>query len=127
MLKSILNYLLTSEVVWTIILIGVGFILSYGLKRLKNFVIKTPNKIDDAVFNFLVNDVFLKVEKNNIDKFLKLIPSIKNADKLTKAIQIFKVVYKEQTGDNADESIINQAKAVWSELAIMTPSNQKSK
>ncbi len=127
MLKMILNFLLTSEVVWTIILIGVGFLLSFLLKRLKRLVEKTPNKIDDALFNFIVNDIFLKVEKDKIQKFVDSIPRLKNKDKIGKAVEIFKQVYKEQTGENADENIINQAKAVWSELALIYPSNAQNK
>jgi len=126
-MQNILISLLKNELVITLVFIMIGFGFSYALRKLKSYIEKTPNIIDDAIFNFLVNDIFLKVEKNKLENFIRVIPGLKNMDKAEKAIEIFKLVYKEQTGKNANEGLLVQAKAIWSELSLITPSVAESK
>lgn len=123
MLEEILKNFIKSEMFIYLVFIIIGFIFSISIQKIKAYIEKTPNKIDDAIFNFLVNDIFLKVEKQKLDEIAKKYNiNFKNLDKATQAIEIFKLCYKEQTGKNANDSILSQAKAVWSELATIYPS-----
>lgn len=123
MLEEILKNFIKSEMFMYLVFIIIGFIFSISIQKIKAYIEKTPNKIDDAIFNFLVNDIFLKVEKQKLDEIAKKYNlNFKNLDKATQAIEIFKLCYKEQTGQNANASILAQAKAVWSELSTIYPS-----
>lgn len=119
MLESFLRSEMVQGWLISICFVLIGIILSSLFRKIDKYVKGTPNKVDDAIFNFLVNDIFLKVEKNKIDEFgAKNGVNLKNLNKLTQAINIFKICYKEETGLNADEKLINKAKAIWSELAV---------
>jgi len=123
MLEEILKNFIKSEMFMYLVFIIVGFVFSISIQKIKAYIEKTPNKIDDAIFNFLVNDIFLKVEKQKLDDIAKKYNiNFKNLDKATQAIKVFQICYKEQTGQNADASILAKAKAVWSELATIYPS-----
>jgi hypothetical protein len=123
MLEEMLKNFLKSEMFMYLVFIVCGFLFSIFIQKLKVYIEKTPNKIDDAIFNFLVNDIFLKVEKQKLDDIAKKYNiNFKNLDKATQAIKVFQICYKEQTGQNADASILAKAKAVWSELATIYPS-----
>lgn len=123
MLEEILKNFIKSEMFMYLVFIIIGFIFSISIQKIKAYIEKTPNKIDDAIFNFLVNDIFLKVEKQKLDDIAKKYNiNFKNLDKATQAIKVFQICYKEQTGQNADASILAKAKAVWSELATIYPS-----
>lgn len=123
MLEEMLKNFLKSEMFMYLVFIVCGFLFSIFIQKLKVYIEKTPNKIDDAIFNFLVNDIFLKVEKQKLDDIAKKYNiNFKNLDKATQAIKVFQICYKEQTGNNADASILAKAKAVWSELATIYPS-----
>jgi lysine/ornithine N-monooxygenase len=125
--EKILLSFFQSDLFWTLAFIGVGFLVSALVRKLKAYFEKTPSQLDDAVFNFLVNDIFLKVEKNKLDEFMnKFGIDFAGKNKVETAIDIFQRCYKETTGKDANMTILTQAKAVWSQLALQNPSPQKS-
>lgn len=121
MIKEIIINFLKSDLFWTLAFIILGFIFSKLLGKLKEIIKKTPNSIDDDIFNFLVNDIFLKVEKDKLQEFISKFGFRFNGSKTSKAIDIFKLCWKEETGKDANKDILMKAKAVWAELATLQP------
>ena len=125
MFKSLILNFIQSEIFYTIILIIIGIILSKFWNVLKAYVKKTPNKVDDFLLNCVITRIFDSVEFDDIKDIAKKnnisLESLNKLNKAEKALEIFKVVYENSTGENASNTIIEQAQNSWDVLAKIEP------